>query len=374
MHASTTPRILATHHVSAGDAVADGFASSYEIELGTRFPVGSITKAIVALVAARLASHGRLSWDDVVARGGAAGSDVTLRQLLLHQAALPFELSPAQWSGPDLLVAELARAFDAPPRLALPPGTWHYSNLGYAMAAMALERATGAAFPELMRELVLDPLGMNETSYPDPEREGPTPLGAGAPAGGLWSTPEDLARLGAALDGASPAVVGVREVELLLHGGAALPDGTVWGAGVRTVPVGPHRILVASGTMSDRTTALVAWPRRGVSVLVAQRGAAHDELRDAAVERWRRPEERHRSRWWDGQEVIEARSGSSVELLLRETGWPYPLFAGGEDSGVLRGVDERGRPRELARRGDEIVGPGIRLTPSVGDSAFGGRP
>ena len=352
--------MLARHYVDA-EGVTETLGGE---DADATFPIASITKTVVALAAARLAVRDEVSWDAPALSSG--GSPISLRQLLLHTAGLPFEYSSRQWSGPSVTRDELLSAFDDPPRIDLPRGTWHYSNLGYALAGIALERATGRPLSELVGSLVLDPLGMHATSFP----RQPGPLGAGAAAGGLWSSLADLATLGAALGGDRPDVVGQDELAQLLRSGTSLPDGTVWGAGIRTVPVGPHRILFASGTISDRTTGLVVWPRRGVSVLLAQRGLPHETLRDAGIERWRRPDELH-TWWWDGQEVVEARHGASVDLVLRETGWPIPVFSGVESAGRLRGRDHTGMPRTLVRSDARLAGPGIHLVAAVEDSAYG---
>jgi CubicO group peptidase (beta-lactamase class C family) len=88
----------------------------------------------------------------------------------------------------------------------LPPecaGLWSYSNAGYREAASAFD----GAYPEAVRELVLEPLGLRHTSFeiPDDAVLGTLPGGAVAdpaypaerrPAGGLWSTVGDLVEYG----------------------------------------------------------------------------------------------------------------------------------------------------------------------------------
>ncbi len=92
------------------------------------------------------------------------------------------------------------------------PGTkWRYSGGGYTVMQQMLVDVTGQAFPELLHETVLDPIGMNDSTYEQP-LPGPTrPRAQRLPSGreqgqrnwhaypemaaaGLWTTPSDLAR------------------------------------------------------------------------------------------------------------------------------------------------------------------------------------
>jgi CubicO group peptidase (beta-lactamase class C family) len=104
--------------------------------------------------------------------------------------------------------------------LVAPPGEqFFYSSYGYALLGLAIERAAGRDFLHALDELVLAPLQLRHTAgdrldgpppewvrlyeRPDPAREpvlAPEIDYAGRwPGGGLRSTPEDLARFGAAL-------------------------------------------------------------------------------------------------------------------------------------------------------------------------------
>ena len=349
------PALLAAYHLSADETTRQLTGSLAPDE---RFPVASVTKTLVALLAARLCEDGVLAWDE------------RLGALLGHTAGVPMELDAAHWGSVALTERELADAVARPPRLPLPPGTWHYSNLGYAIAARLLERAAGQPFPALLANRLLRPLGMTRTSLPDARSEGPLALGAAAaPAGDLWSTLKDLMTLAHALDGRRPDVVSRPMLALLLKGAIPDGDGVHYGAGIRTHAVGPHRVLVAIGHIGDRRTCVTVWPRRGASVLVASAECDRDALWRAGAQRWRRDDATARTWWWDGQQVREVRHGDAVELLLGETTWPFPLLSGRADGSALVGVDWRGELLELRDEGDALTGPGLRLTADAGDSA-----
>ncbi len=353
------PKVLAAFHLSADETTRELIGSLAPDE---RFPVASVTKTLVALLAARLCQDGVLAWDEPLAPD-AVREPVSLRALLGHTAGVPFELDPAHWGPVALTEPELAAAVARPPRLPLPPGTWHYSNLGYAIAARVLEQATGQAFSALLAERLLDPLGMTRTSFPDERTEAALVLGAAsAPAGDLWSTLEDLMTLARALDGRRPDVVSLPMLARLLAGAIPDRDGVHYGAGIRTHAIGYHRVLVSIGHIRDHRTCVAVWPRRGASVLVAEAACDREALWQAAAAPWRRDDALVRTWWWDAQAVLQLQHGDEVDLALSETTWPFPLFSGRADGRTLVGVDWRGAPLELHDRGDALAGPGIRLT------------
>jgi CubicO group peptidase (beta-lactamase class C family) len=359
------PSVLAVFHLSADETTREVNGS---LPLDARFPVASVTKTLVALLAARLCHDGVVAWDEPLPVSDDGHAPASLRTLLHHAAGVPFELDPAHWGPTSLTEPEVTSALVRPPRLPLPPGTWHYSNLGYAMAARILESATGQDLSALLTDRLLRPLGMSRTSFPDERTEGPL-LGAGAPAGGLCSTLGDLMKLARAIDGRRPDVVTWPMLALLLE--AAIPDddGTHLGAGIRTHAVRHHRLLVSTGTIGDRTTCVAVWPRRGASVLVAEAGHDHGALWRTAARRWQRDDAPARRWWWDGQEVVQLQDGDRIDLVLRETTWPFALFCGQARGQRLVGVDWRGEPLELLDRGEALVADGITLTADVADSA-----
>jgi CubicO group peptidase (beta-lactamase class C family) len=362
----SAPSVLAAYHVSADETTRE---ISGSLPSDMRFPVASVTKTLTALLAARLFVDGIVAWDVPLAASGDTPSPVSLRTLLSHTAGLPFELHPDHWGTTSLSEPELSSTLAHPPRLQLPPGTCHYSNLGYALAARILEDVAGQTYPALLTKRLLRPLGMTRTSLPDEQTEGPVVLGAAAPAGDLWSTLDDLMTLARAIDGRRPGVVTWPMLVKLLE--LTIPDhsGAHFGAGIRTHRVGYHSVLVTTGTVRNRTTCITVWPRRGTSVLVAEAGQSHDSLWRAATLRWRRDDTPARTWWWDGQAVIELHHGDKVELLLSQTTWPFPLFSGRAKGQTLIGVDWCGRPLELLDQGDSLIGAGTRLTADVADSA-----
>jgi serine-type D-Ala-D-Ala carboxypeptidase/endopeptidase len=187
-------------HVTPGDTSADG-----------RFEIGSVTKTMTAALLALLEADGRLRLDDEAGRWLSAGvnGEITPRQLATHTSGLP-RLAPNL----DLRAADPAnpwagfgfeQAEEGLHQAVLAPGRPHlYSNLGYQLLGLVLERASGHSYQKLITERLLEPLAMTcsgigtsggGTPLPGHAdgREVPhweQPLGAG----GVEATISDLAR------------------------------------------------------------------------------------------------------------------------------------------------------------------------------------
>jgi len=194
----------------------------------TLFQAGSISKGVAAMGALVLVERGRLALDadinavltswKVPANEHTAKAPVTLEGLLSHTAGLTVHGFPGYEAGtpvPTLVqILDAAPPVNTPPvRVDLDPGTKHrYSGGGYTVAQLAMTDVTGQAFPQLMQELVLGPLGMTASTYEQPlpaarvmqAAAGYRADGVPVPgkrsvypemmAAGLWTTPSDIAR------------------------------------------------------------------------------------------------------------------------------------------------------------------------------------
>ncbi|MGW9195150.1 serine hydrolase domain-containing protein [Micromonospora chersina] len=191
-----------------------------------QYRIGSISKTMTAVLVMQQRDAGRLALDDPLDKHlpGTPVGALTLRQLLGHASGLQREPDGQWWeraAGADL---ETLLAGLTPGKIAHPPHhVYHYSNLAYGLLGGVLERITGTPWADLLRERLLEPLGMRRTTYHPTEpyapgyvvhpwhetlREEPrTDTGAMAPAGQLWSTVEDLARWAAFLADPVPDVL-----------------------------------------------------------------------------------------------------------------------------------------------------------------------
>jgi CubicO group peptidase (beta-lactamase class C family) len=173
-----------------------------------RLQAGSVSKAIAALTALRLVAVGALDLDSDVNERLESwrlpdGEGVTLRRLLGHTAGLGVPFFPGYADGEPLpaLVQVLdgePPANTSPVRVEQPPGAgFAYSGGGYAVVQQLVEDATGLPFADAAADLVLDPLGMRDSTFFQ-SRGGPYRYPEAA-AAGLWSTASDLTRFAIAV-------------------------------------------------------------------------------------------------------------------------------------------------------------------------------
>ena len=135
----------------------------------TPYQIASVSKQFTAAAVLRLAEQGRVKLDDPVTayvEGLPPAYDgVTLERLLNHTAGVPnftdFFRQFRRPVTPGQLVDSLAAR-----RLLFEPGTgFRYTNSGYYLLGLVIERVTGQAYPDYLREQFWAPLGMHDTEY-----------------------------------------------------------------------------------------------------------------------------------------------------------------------------------------------------------------
>ena len=128
----------------------------------TVFGTGSLTKSVTALGIAIAAAEGRLSVDRPVRRLlDYFPGDVTLRHLLSHTAGWPRH--DALWYLDSYDRQELPRRLALLPRFATGGDAFHYNNVPFAVAGVALSAATGETWDDWIAAKILDKTGMTET-------------------------------------------------------------------------------------------------------------------------------------------------------------------------------------------------------------------
>lgn len=147
--------------------------------LQTAFDLASVTKPITASAILLLIKEGRLTVTQDVAGilPNWPYSGVTIRHLLTHTSGLP-DYRPLFASGwESSRVANnadlLRRLTETQPPLQFQPGQrWSYSNAGYAILALVVERVSGQAFATFVQERLFTPLSMaNSGVWPNRGRE-----------------------------------------------------------------------------------------------------------------------------------------------------------------------------------------------------------
>jgi CubicO group peptidase (beta-lactamase class C family) len=188
--------------------------------------IASMTKPITAMAVLMLEEDGKLSTDDPVAKFVPefgkieSAKPITLWHLLTHTSGIPGGAPPEMkdlYAKRDRTLAEAVPAFARKP--AFEPGTkWAYCNTGIDTLGRVVEVASGKTFEAFLEERLFAPLGMKDTFfYPAADRKerlavtyrkapdglarsgewlgGETAGKYPLPAGGLWSTGPDLAKL-----------------------------------------------------------------------------------------------------------------------------------------------------------------------------------
>ena len=175
---------LAVAVVREGEVVSRGFGvrdvgTGAAVTPETMFHLASVSKpfvatAIVSLATAREAGEPVLDLDapivawvpEFTLADGRAG-EVTARGLLSHSSGLP-DVSDYGWHDPQLgddALSEFARSLSGRRLQAEPGSAFSYSNAGFELLGLLLSRATGTTFENAVRQQVLTPLGMRNSTF-----------------------------------------------------------------------------------------------------------------------------------------------------------------------------------------------------------------
>jgi len=157
-----------------------GSAGSEALPLDPRsvFEIGSVTKTFAATLLADMVLRGEVGLEDPVARylpehvtvPSRGGRAITLRDLATHTSGLPrlpdnLRLGSPRGPYADYTVERLYEFLASHDLRRAPGEAYEYSNVGYGLLAHALALAAGTSFRDLLRERVLEPLGMDMTGY-----------------------------------------------------------------------------------------------------------------------------------------------------------------------------------------------------------------
>jgi CubicO group peptidase (beta-lactamase class C family) len=207
----------------------------HPIDAKTNFRLASFTKQFTAACIMLLVHDGKLHYDDhltdIFPEFPAYGKSITVRNLLNHTSGLPdyedllmkqFPNTPEE-KVPQILDAGVLKLLEQQISGKFAPGSkWEYSNSGYAVLAMIVEKISGKTFGQFLQQRIFAPLKMKNTlAYEKGKNEVPhrayghskagqnekdgwhetdqSPTSAVLGDGGIYSSLDDLAKWDRAL-------------------------------------------------------------------------------------------------------------------------------------------------------------------------------
>ncbi|GAA2602643.1 serine hydrolase domain-containing protein [Dactylosporangium fulvum] len=267
-----------------------------------QFRIASHSKMMTAIAVLQLRETGALDLDDKITRwipelaeqDGTAG--VTVRHLLTHRGGILRDgLDADYWqfmkAFPDAqeFLGMARRAFGVTDI----ESEYKYSNIGYGLLGIIVERASGQSYIDYMRENLVERLGLTRTGADvQPGYDGPLALGHGsdnlsrrrsrvaqdvqtkalASATGFYSTAEELVTIAASLFSNDSKVLNEESRQLLIT--SQLPvsdpcsDVVSYGYGVRTLIVDEKPMYGHGGNYPGHTSQTLWDPETGVAVSV----------------------------------------------------------------------------------------------------------
>lgn len=165
-----------------GHVVFMGAYGTANLELGVPvrtdsvFEMASLTKQFTAAAVLLLAHEGKLGLDDrltkFVDEAPESWRGITVRQLLSHTAGLEhrFEKSVDGSLLLDYSTAAMLASAKATPTFAAPGERFRYSDQGYFLLGLIIERVQGRSYAEFLSDRFFGPLGMRNTRVQDQSR------------------------------------------------------------------------------------------------------------------------------------------------------------------------------------------------------------
>lgn len=260
----------------------------------TIFRIGSITKQFTAALIMQLVEQGRIGLDDELTKYlpdyPTQGNRVTIRHLLTHTSGIKSYtgLGPKFWaesSRLDLSDEQMLALFKDQPFDFKPGERYLYNNSAFYLLGMIAAKVSGTPYPDLLKQRLLDPLGLASTSYCDdrailphrasgyevrlgkPYNSVPLSLNVPGAAGAMCSTVLDLLAWQRALN-AGKAVTAASLTQMRTP--ATLNDGkaTSYGFGLGIGSLEGHRSVSHSGGINGFASWLGYFPDDDVTVAV----------------------------------------------------------------------------------------------------------
>lgn len=247
-----------------GDVVEEHYwQAGRGVDKNTVFPMASFSKWITALGVLSLVEEGRIGLDDPVSihltrwnlpESPYREDDVTIRRLLSHMAGLTDSLGFGDYEADEILptveqtLANPRASSGRNVNIAIggkPGREFAYSGGGFLILELLIEEASGQAYESYIKEKILDPLEMSNSSFDfigdidgatnsfdATGKPAPQYQYAAAGATGFASSVVDLTRLVRAIAGAEPALgISAQTLQSMRESEAFVYGAGIWGLG-----------------------------------------------------------------------------------------------------------------------------------------------
>jgi CubicO group peptidase (beta-lactamase class C family) len=243
----------------------DGKAVFTKGDRDAEYNIASVGKTFTGVAVAQLAEAGKLRFGDHISRFAPELprplGRLTIRQLLTHTSGLGDFFSDPRYPelSSHLSTVESYLPLVVDERPAFRPGAhFLYSNSGYILLGLVVERASGEDYFDYVRDHVFRPAGMDNTELRP---------GLGSPAGGARSTAPDLLKFANALF--AHRLLSARMTRTVTTAKVAAPGGGYgYGFGIRNGRHGDPPTVWHNGGAPGVGAELDMNPRRGWTVVV----------------------------------------------------------------------------------------------------------
>jgi CubicO group peptidase (beta-lactamase class C family) len=264
----------------------------------TKFNLGSMNKMFTAVAIAQLAEQSRLSFDDKVGKhlpaypNKAVAEKVTIHHLLTHTSGLGSYWNKKfdERKGSVRTVADYLALFAEDPLRFEPGARFDYSNAGYIVLGAIIEKVSGQNYYDYIRQHIYKPAGMTSSDcYENDERVANRAMGyttgdderpargerrentntrpnRGGPAGGGYSTVEDLLKFHLALR--DHKLISAKSLELLTTAKTDMGRGGGYGYGFGEFKVSGQRFFGHNGGAPGIAADLRMFPELGLTIAV----------------------------------------------------------------------------------------------------------
>lgn len=148
------------------------FGTQKKMDANTPIHIASISKVLTSLAILKLVENKKINLEDKLDKyfEGFPYQNVTIENLLSHRSGLPNYLhitdDKKYWDKTQLITNQDVLNIlieKQPPSLALPGRKFYYNNTNFVLLALVIEKVTKLTYPEAMKHIVFNPLGMKNT-------------------------------------------------------------------------------------------------------------------------------------------------------------------------------------------------------------------